>query len=244
MKRLIYLPFLFIGLLFITTSPLNAQTNDQRAESFYRAGQYAQALSLYEQDLKIYPNNPYLYYNIGNCYFKMGSKGLAAAYYYRAFKLKPQDSDIRHNLALTLQQSGDSLVPRAMPPALHRAIFALSFAQLKGLLCLAGWLVCLLAGCWLLTRKGATLTIVTGGVFLLVAGWYYIRYSWEQEPLAVVAAPVVELRSGPGSNFPASASVQQGHLVQVLDSKDNWQEVIVRSEGLKGWMEQNALERI
>ncbi len=174
----------------------------------------------------------------------MGSKGLAVAYYYRAFRLNPQNGDIRHNLSLALASGGDSLVPTGMPAAMHRALFALTLAELKGVLCLLGWAVCLLAGIWLLTRKAGKLTLAFGMLFALTAGWFYVRYSWENEPLAVVASPVVELRSGPGKNFPASAAVQQGHLVRILDTKDHWQEVIVRSEGLKGWIEQNALERI
>ena len=216
----------------------------QHAEDFYRQGQYAQALSTYEQALKNHPNDPFLYYNIGNCYFKMGSKGLAVAYYYRAFRLHPTHSDIRHNLSLALASGGDSLVPTGMPESLHRALYAFSLAELKGVLYFLGWILCLVLGIWLLTRKGGKFTLALGALFALTAGWFYLRYSWENEPLAVVASPVVELRSGPGKNFPASAAVQQGHLVRVLDTKDHWQEVIVRSEGLKGWIEQNALERI
>ncbi len=237
--------WLLTVLLIISLIPVVAVPNaTSQAETFYRAGQYAQALAVYEKDLKNHPNDPYLYYNIGNCYFKMGSKGLAAANYYRAFKLRPQDSDIRHNLALTLAQGGDSLVPAGMPPTLHRWVFGLPLTSLKGLVCLVGWVFCASVGLWFLTRKTGKLTLILGCIFALISGWFYVRYSWENEPLAVVAAPVVELRSGPGKNFPASAAVQQGHLVQVLDTKDNWQEVIVRSEGLKGWMEQTALERI
>ena len=237
---------LLTGLLFLgmLQGLLYAEDLTSQAESFYRAGQYAQALSAYEQDLKNHPNDPYLYYNIGNCYFKMGSKGLAAAAYYRAFKLRPQDNDIRHNLSLALASGGDSLVPAGMPPALHRALFCLPLSQLKGIVCLGVWAVCFFAGMWLLTRKGGKFTLAIAILLLICIGWFYIRHQWENQPLAVVAVPVVELRSGPGKNFPASAAVQQGHLVQVLDTKDDWQEVIIRSEGLKGWMEQTALERI
>lgn len=232
--------------LTLVLFPLCAHAGDliPQADSFYREGKYAQALSAYEHALKNAPNDPYLYYNIGNCYFKMGSKGLATAYYYRAFKLNPQHSDIRHNLSLALASGGDSLVPTGMPPALHRALFLVPLAELKGIVCLVGWTTGLLLGIWLLTRKGGKLTLGLGILFVIVTGWFYVRHSWENEPLAVVASPVVELRSGPGKNFPASAAVQQGHLVRLLDTKDNWQEVIIRSEGLKGWMEQSALERI
>ena len=80
---------------------------------------------------------------------------------------------------------------------------------------------------------------------LLVCGaWFYMLHTWQVQPLAVVAAPAAELRSGPGLNFPPSASIAQGHLVKVLDKKDNWQQVIIRSQGLKGWVEADTLEHI
>lgn len=240
MKKLFLLALLILGVYATSLGQENALS----AEQFYRTGQYAQALSAYEQELKNHPNNPYLYYNIGNCYFKMGSKGLAAANYYRAFKLHPRDNDIRHNLALALASGGETLVPSGMPVALHKAFFGLSLAELKGLICLLGWVLCLLAGIWLLTRKAGKCTLALGLVFILCAGWLYVRHSWETQPLAVVASPVAEVRSGPGTNFPVSASVQQGHLVELADHKDNWQQVIVKSQGLKGWVENSALERI
>ncbi len=240
MKKLLLSSLLLLGLCTISLG----QVNSSSAEQFYQAGQYAQALSAYEQELKNHPNDPYLYYNIGNCYFKMGSKGLAAANYYRAFKLHPRDNDIRHNLALALASGGETLVPSGMPVALHKAFFGLSLAELKGLVCLLGWVLCLLAGLWLLTRKAGKCTLVLGLVFILCAGWLYVRHSWETQPLAVVASPVAEVHSGPGTHFPVSASVQQGHLVELADHKDNWQQVIVKSQGLKGWVENSALERI
>lgn len=222
----------------------NDRSASLQAEEMYRAGQYAQALTIYEQDLKNHPKDPFLYYNIGNCYFKMGSKGLATAYYYRAFRLAPRQADIRHNLALSLSDSGETLVPAGVPVVLHKAFFALSLAELKGLVCVLGWLACLLAGCWLLTHRAGKLTLAAAVLLIGCSAWFYVRHSWETQPLAVVASPVAEIRSGPGLNFPVSASVPQGHLLQLVDSKDNWQRVIVRSQGLKGWVERADIEPI
>ncbi len=240
MKKSIFSLFLFSAL----TVAVQAQPAAPSAENLYRNGQYAQALSSYEQQLKDYPNDPYLYYNIGNCYFKMGSNGLAIANYYRAFKQLPRHADIRHNLEVALAASGERLVPTGVPPAVHQAWFVLSLAELKGVLCTLGWLICLLGGLWLLTRKAGKLTLGVGMLLAVCAGWFYTRYTWQHQPLAVVAAPRAELRSGPGDNFPANATLTQGHLVEVLDRKDNWQEVTVRAQGIKGWVEQNTLESI
>ena len=223
---------------------LFAQADLSTAEELYRQGKFSAALSQYEELLKNYPNDPFVYYNIGNCYFKMGSRGLATANYYRAFRLAPRDKDIRHNLALALEQSGERLVPNGMPVILHQAFFALSYDELKGLAYVLFWVVCVLSAVCLWRRKWNGLATLSCVLCVLCAGWLYARRQAQAPMLAVIAAPVAEVRSGPGSNFPASANVAQGHLVTILDSKDTWDEVVVSSQGLKGWIEQSAVEKI
>lgn len=216
----------------------------QNAEELYREGKYAAALAEYEDLLKTYPNDPYLYYNIGNSYFKMGGKGLAAANYYRAFKLAPRDKDIRHNLSLALSAGGERLVPSGVPETMHKAFFWLRTDELKGVTFLALWLFCTLGSVWLVKRRFARAALAALVVLVVLGGWYTLRVRIDAQQLAVVAAPVAELRSGPGANFPASASIAQGHLLILEDAKDNWYEVVVKSQGLKGWAEADALEKI
>lgn len=242
MKRTI--SFFLTGWLLLAAGAAFAQSALQQAEDSYRQGKFSNALGVYEEELKNRPNDPFLYYNIGNCYFKMGSKGLAAANYYRAFKLAPRDADIRHNLSLALAAGGEKLVPAGMPGALHKAFFALSYEELKGLFFLLLWLCCTLGSVWLVKRKFGRVLALFAVTFVLCGGWMWWRHTLETEPLAVVAAPSAEIRSGPGTNFPASASAAQGHLLLVLDEKDSWFEVIVKSQGLKGWVEKSAVERI
>ena len=235
-------------LLIVILSSLAAfawgQDTLQQAEGFYRQGKFSAALGLYESELKNAPNDPYVYYNIGNCYFKMGSKGLAAANYYRAFKLAPRDADIRHNLTLALAAGGERLVPAGMPEILHKAFFYLSYDEVKGLTFLLLWLFCAAGSVWLLKRKFKRVFFASVVILIICSGWLYARYTLEQEHLAVVASAVAEIRSGPGTNFPASASVPQGHLLAVQDTKDDWYEVIVKSQGLKGWVEKSTVEQI
>ena len=235
--------FLCLGLWWLS-NPVLAQSTLQEAEELYRQGKFSQALSLYEQELKNHPNDPFVYYNIGNCYFKMGGKGLATANYYRAFLRAPRDPDIRHNLALARASCAERLVPAGIPEVVHRIYFGLSMAELTGFLFLLFWLTCLTGCFWLLRRKGTKTFLFVAVVTLLTAGWWYTRARWENRTLAVVASPVAEIRSGPGTNFPASASITQGHLLTIEDSKDAWYEVIIQSQGLKGWVEKNTVEKI
>ena len=240
MKRFLALTLLLVSV----ASAAWAQTALEQAENFYRQGKFSAALGIYESELKKVPNDPYLYYNIGNCYFKMGSRGLAIANYYRAFRLAPRDADIRHNLTLSLSSVGERLVPSGVPVVLHQAFYSLSYSELKGLLFALLWLFCALASLWLLKRKWGRMLAASAVILLLCAGWFYLRHTLQVEHLAVIAAPVAEIRSGPGTNFPASASLDQGHLITVEDAKDEWYEVIVKSQGLKGWVEKSAVEQI
>ena len=224
--------------------PSFAQSDLQQAEDLYRQGKFSAALNAYETILKNNPNDPFVYYNIGNCYFKMGSKGLAAANYYRAFRLAPRDGDIRHNLTLALESGGERFVPAGIPLVLHKAFFYLSDTELKGWVYALFWLISVLVFWCLLRRKWNHLATLGCLLLLLSTGWLYARLHLTQETLAVVASPVAEIRSGPGTNFPASASAAQGHLVTILDGKDTWYEVVVNSQGIKGWIEKDTVEKI
>ena len=188
---------LVLAVCFFVQLPLFAQDNWQQAEELYRQGKFSAALSTYETILKNYPNDPFVYYNIGNCYFKMGSKGLAVANYYLAFRLAPRDRDIRHNLALALETSGEKLIPSGVPTVLHQAFFYLSYAELKGLTYVLFWFLCALVILCLWRRKWSVLLVWSGVLCLLSAGWLYARGQLLQENLAVIASPVAEIRSGP-----------------------------------------------
>lgn len=224
--------------------PLCAQQTQDSIEHLYRQGRFADALLAYEQELKNYPNDPFLYYNIGNAYFKMGSTGLAVANYYRAYRLLPRDRDIRHNLALALASCGEQLVPADIPAAVYNAFFYLSYNELKGLTFVLFWLTSLVGFIWLTRRRGFKVFAVVGIALLVCATWLYARHQLESKPLAVVAAPSTEIRSGPGTNFPANATAAQGHLLTILDKKDRWYEVVLDSQSVKGWVESNAIEKI
>ena len=235
---------LLAGCVAWLLAPLCAQPTQDSIEQLYRQGRFADALLAYEQELKNYPNDPFLYYNIGNAYFKMGSTGLAVANYYRAYKLLPRDRDIRHNLSLALASCGEQLVPADIPAAVYNAFFYLSYDELKGLTFALFWLTAFFAFVWLLKRKGFKAVSVVGICFLLSGAWLYARHQLESKQLAVVAAPSAEIRSGPGTNFPANATAAQGHLLTVLDKKDRWYEVVLDSQSIKGWVESDAIEKI
>ncbi len=234
---------LFVLILALACTGRAAQTAAE-AEQYYTQGKFSTALNLYEDELKNNPNNPYVYYNIGNCYFKMGSTGLAVANYYRAFRLAPRDADIRHNLSLALQSAGEHLVPGGVPQVLHQLFFILSYDELKGIVMLCLGMSSLLLCLGIIKRRWGKVLWFCLTALAVSGGWLYARHQQEKLPLAVVASPTAELRSGPGTNFPASANLTQGHLVILQDSRNQWDEVVVKTQGIQGWIKSSSLEKI
>ena len=106
-----------------------------QAEKIYGSGDFAQAAEAFAEQVRAQPDNPFAYYNLGNAQYKAGDTGAATASYYRAYLLLPRNADIRHNLQLALQKSGQNIVPPGVPESLHRLYTLFSVNELKAL----GW---------------------------------------------------------------------------------------------------------
>ena len=94
----------FILLLVFNSGHVCAQTSSDEALSnfvaagiSYKAGQYDEAINLYNGMLTSRWVSGPLYYNLGNAYFKKGDLGRAVLSYERAKHFIPRDSDLRFN---------------------------------------------------------------------------------------------------------------------------------------------------
>lgn len=226
----------------------DAQEPSADAAALYQAGQFEQAASAYEKLSAAQPENPYYLYNLGNAYFKINRIGKAVACYRRAFELEPRDSDIRANLAFAMRKAGDELVPSGMPEVLYTLYRYLSQKELGGLF----WLLCwfsLIPGTACLWSARArkillppALALGAGAAFCGL--WLLARANTGDLNPAVVVQQQAEVRTGPGENFTAAASVPEGHTLDILKTQDDWYLVAVKKENLKGWVKASALEKI
>lgn len=91
---------IFLNIIFslIGSMACFAQYIGIEADSAYQAGDYAKAIVLYEQLENEQGISPALLYNLGNCYYQASDFANAMICYERAYKLKPSDKRIRHNL--------------------------------------------------------------------------------------------------------------------------------------------------
>lgn len=91
--------FTILYLLILSALPSLAQTaTDQKADSAYNAGNYAEAAQLYLETIKSEGSSDKLYYNLGNSYYRLGQTANAIIAYERALRLEPGNDNARSNL--------------------------------------------------------------------------------------------------------------------------------------------------
>ncbi|MDD4004715.1 MAG: tetratricopeptide repeat protein [Elusimicrobiaceae bacterium] len=223
-----------------------AETMSEQADREYRSGNFEEAISLYREMARQEPHNPFHYYNLGNAYYKTARTGRGVANYYRAFELLPRNADIRHNLAFALNTTGGKLIPEGMPEGIFVLFHYFSAIELKGLTVVCLWLTLLFLAA--MTAAPAMrkylrgITMSSAVLALVFGGWAYARKQADLQNPAVVIDGIAEIRTGPGENFTAAATVPEGHVLEVLSETDGWAEVGLKKEGVKGWVQKKFIE--
>jgi hypothetical protein len=235
-----------LGVLVL--SPLYASQSEQmaRANAAYEAGNYAQAVVLYDSAAQK-GTGAILYFNRGNARFKLGEIGRAIADYNRAYVLAPQDKDIRHNLAFARQYRPDKSLLLENP--LSRMVAdALRLPSLGAVRILAGVLFLLATAAFaLLLILGRRVFVWLGiGLGVLFLYCFLSQLSWGSvvdRDRAVVVVPELTLRSGPGPEYKDIIVVHDGLEVSIREVRPGY--VLIQMPGGEGgWVETSAVERI
>ncbi|MEK7476659.1 MAG: hypothetical protein AAB152_13645 [Candidatus Coatesbacteria bacterium] len=212
----------------------------QQAGAAYEKGRFAEALAGYERLAAGGRMSAALAYNLGNTEWRLGRRGFAIRWWELARRLDPRDSDIRYNLALARSALQDE-----EPSAWEALDRVLTVNELAWLVTVLVWLIAGLAGValwrdvpWSRWRR----FVLAGLPFLVVlAAWLALRAGDLARPWGVVTAPAVEIRSGPGDQFPVGYSAPEGQRILLLSRRPGWVEIGVPSRSLKGWVVDSAV---
>ena len=248
----------FIPVFFPALSHARSSTPESlfyEANRYYTKGDYEQAIQVYKRIIESGYEGGNLYFNLGNCYFKLGKKGMAILYYEKAKRLIPGDADLKANLsyALTNVNEGkrnwkiEALSALAYISSLEQLCVntSVSFFLLAGLLIfyilfpkrvkdaetnkLRMW--------WL---AATSIAVVVFLVFLSLAVLAYMENA-RQYAVAVKEGGIV--RFEPNKQATLHYELSEGTRVQVLKEKDAWY-LVKRRDGLRGWVEKIYLEKI
>lgn len=242
---------LSVLLLLCSLRTAGAYDRNELAEynDLYKNGSYQAALEGYQDMIAKEPANPYAYYNAGNAYFRVNEPGQAILNYSRAWRLNPRDPDIRTNLEYALKHTGQLFVPEGVPRVLHYVYYCLSDDELWAVAIAAWWLFFLLLSFFYLKPGIAdgsrTSLYFTGTLFAVALLWFMARSASPFRNGAVIIDKSAQLMSGPGDTFKAAAALPEARLVKVLDeTDDNYYEIAIPKEGIKGWVKKTSAGKI
>ena len=212
----------------------------------YNAGNYEQALELFENILKTEQESAPLYYNMGNTYYKMKEYPMAILYYEKALKLDPGNEDIKANLEI----ANLAVVDRIKP--IPQSFIAKWWNNLKALFSPNGWawmsvgsfamlLLCLFA--FLVSRRtGIRKAGFFIGVLALLALAISVLFSVEKwkdtkhQDEAIVMTPTVTVKSSPSVSSVDLFVLHEGTKVKIMDSAEGWNKIKI-ADGSVGWMQ-------
>ncbi|MFO7879848.1 MAG: tetratricopeptide repeat protein [Bacteroidota bacterium] len=241
--------FIMALMMLITASANNLADSARQA---YTNESYAIAADLYKQMLEQRGPDARLYYNLGNAYYKLGDLGPAILNYERAARLNPTDDDIQHNLTVAREQIQDDI--DAIPELFFIA-----------------WLDTF--NHWLKLRTWAVLSIIFFFIFIAFTAWRLFRKrSGARTALSSIAITALFLsiiclllafrldkqrhtgneaivfedglvKSSPSETGINLFEIHEGLKVEISDSLNSYTQITL-SDGSKGWIRSNKLQRI
>ena len=217
----------------------------------YLAGDPARAIGAYEALLAEGIASPELETNLGAAYLRQGKRGLAALHLERALALAPGDDDARADLAEVRRTNVDRLEGEGDHGAAE--IFIRLLAPLPG-----GVAAVALAACWMLgwalftlallrpSRRPPGVAIAGSFALALICGAIAAGSAAGRaisQRRAVVTAASAPAREGPGSKSASAFEVHEGTAVSIEEELAGYSRVKL-ANGLTGWVESSALERV
>lgn len=224
----------------------------EKGNSFYRNGQFDQAVTSYEQILNQGLATPQLYFNLGNAYYRMGRIAPAILSYERALRLAPNDPDTKHNLELANFKSVDRIEP--LPDLFFvqwlRSISAVLPIHATALLFVACWILLFgsLAAFYLFSGESIAglrwIALIAGVLLIPIAILLTSQYlDWRSRDSAIVTASVVTAKTSPDSQSVDAFVIHEGLKVTLSDALGEWVRITL-ADGKVGWIRANECERI
>ena len=213
------------------------------ANAAYEAGNFDEAVKLYERLTQASVENPVVYYNLGNAYYRNGELARAIANYERALALWPGFEAARENLDKALRGTKRNLA-RPLPPAWEQSLlfwhYAISYktARLLAAIC---WIVF-----WLLlglryARPIPYLRAAAAAAALLACA--FAGSAWVKAhpvPLAVALHDETPVRFGRSDAETVRFELFEGDRVTVDRRLNGWARVTTVS-GDRGWVRESQL---
>jgi len=249
MKQLIYI------LAFIGSTLTFAQNNQlfDKANTLYNEANYTQALEIYKTVLGSGEHSAELYFNMANAHYKLNHIAPSIYYYEKALLLKPNDKDIKNNIAFARNMTVDAIdsVPEVGISKLIKnstnmmsfdawAKTSISFVLL--------FVVLFIAYYFTYSTSKKRFTFLTSNLSLVLAivslvfAFHKFKLVSNDQP-AIVFAQETKIKSEPNLRSAEAFVLHEGTKVQVLDTVSNWKKIKL-SDGKTGWITNDDIKML
>jgi tetratricopeptide (TPR) repeat protein len=230
-----------------------AQSDFEKANEYYKKGDYENAIKTYELTLKQGNVSSEIYFNLGNSYYKSGNTAKSIINYERALKLSPDDEDINFNLRIAQLKTADKIEP------LPEIFYVRWLNGLMAWLPVQSWSKIFLACFWLLfafaawyifsasaaVKKTAFAFIL---IFMVLSVTTFLlaresNHAAESSKDAVITSASVYVKSSPDEKGNDLFILHEGTRVNLLDELGEWKKIRI-ANGTVGWLKVNDIEEI
>ena len=254
MKKSVRIMLFFYLLIFLPQSGFSqdsqsyASARFAEANSFYKKGNYKEAIQLYEEVLSKDLTSGTLYYNLGNSYFKVGRLGKAILNYERASQLVPRDNDLNANYDYALSLiKGQKIAPQQN--MVMKIIGKYENLMTINEFTLIVYLLSILLGIIFLfglyrrwPYRHIILLIAILGIASAFHGLLLYKKIQKQSRLAVV---ITSTESGfePIDNTTIHFELPEGEMIEILNEESGWFK-LRRPDGKIGWSRKETIEKL
>jgi tetratricopeptide (TPR) repeat protein len=244
-----------------------------RGNQLYEAGEFEEAVEVYEEAAARGAHEPALYYNLGNAYYKADYLGRAVLNYERALRIAPRDEDARANLGLLHSMLRDRQfveepgIVKRTATWLHRrlnvveSLLVTSFLYLALIVVVIGFIFRDTA---LMSRIYPKISMVSPGRFLgldkaqdfvlAIAALLVLLtasgasalakyHAVSSRRAAVVVEEEVPVYGGPSEDSTLQFKIHEGTRVTTGESRPGWVQIRLPGD-LSGWIPDRLVERI
>lgn len=251
MKNKIY--SLFIALIVCLNVQAVGEFNLDKADVAYTAGEFNNALEIYQSALDKGYESADLYYNVANFYFRKGELAASILNYERALKLDPSHDDAKHNLEFAQTRTVDKIdtLGTVFLVDWWNAIANITSADAWAWIAISLFVVLLVAlSLYIFVRKmwvrkvGFSVAIVALFFTIISILCAYTRYEVEtSKSEAIVFSQTVTIKSSPDSSGNDLFILHEGTKVKIKSTLGEWVEISTL-DGNSGWMPASAIEVI
>lgn len=238
---------LVVYILFLVTVFTQAQNNSlfDQANALYNEGKFADAVNKYEEILKTGQHSADIYYNLGNAHYKLNNIAPSIYYYEKALQLKPNDKDIKNNIAYAKNMTIDNIqeVPKlGLSKFFNKAIHALTFDNwaILTIVFVVSFVILIITYFFTQLVNKKRISFITA-LLSLFLGLITLSFAFKKQSLdnsnnpAIVFAKETEVKSEPNLGSTQAFVLHEGTKVQVLDTINNWKKIKLQ-DGKEGWI--------